>query len=112
LWRADDLAALERQVLGSEDAGLLTWWARACEANNNFAQAISCYQKAGTKGPLPRNSLVQLLHVMPMLLTRIKLARLSTGVPMSSIHFGQLQVVLGATCPRWICVFVIMGQLS
>lgn len=47
LWRAEDMAALERQVLGSEDAGLLTWWARSCEANSNFSQAISCYQKAG-----------------------------------------------------------------
>jgi hypothetical protein len=47
LWRAEDMATLERQVLASDDAGLLTWWARACEASSNFTQAINCYQRAG-----------------------------------------------------------------
>jgi hypothetical protein len=47
LWQAEDMSALERQVAVSDDVDLLTWWARACEASNNYAHAISCYQRAG-----------------------------------------------------------------
>jgi hypothetical protein len=50
LWQAEDMSALERQVAVSDDVELLTWWARACEASGNYAQAISCYQRAGGAG--------------------------------------------------------------
>lgn len=49
LWHAGSSAELERHVLASDDAALLTWWARACEASSNFPQAISCYQRAGAQ---------------------------------------------------------------
>ena len=47
LWQLGDSAELERQVVGSDDVELVTWWARACEANGNYQQAINCYLKAG-----------------------------------------------------------------
>jgi tetratricopeptide (TPR) repeat protein len=49
LWESGDMPELEQHVAASDDPGLLTWWARTCEAQGQYAQAISCYQRAGER---------------------------------------------------------------